>query len=107
MELWPDASPFDFGVANAIGEATRMIQDGRADVMIAGGSEAPISGLIGDTQAPVGGMVTPNAQQPLTTIVPLDPVWVRFKVSEAQHLYRRQAEGLDKLRRGLALRAGT
>lgn len=48
--------------------------------------KAPISGLIGDTQAPVGGMVSPNAQQPLTTIVPLDPVWVRFKVSEAQHL---------------------
>ena len=31
---------------NAIGEAMRMIQDGRADVMIAGGSEAPISGLM-------------------------------------------------------------
>ncbi|HEY1341217.1 MAG TPA: biotin/lipoyl-binding protein, partial [Bryobacteraceae bacterium] len=47
---------------------------------------APISGLIGDTQAPVGGLVTPNATQPLTTIVPLDPIWVRFKISEAQYL---------------------
>jgi membrane fusion protein (multidrug efflux system) len=45
---------------------------------------APISGLIGDTLVPVGGLVTPNAAQPLTTIVPLDPIWVRFKVSEAQ-----------------------
>ena len=35
---------------------------------------------------PVGGLVTPNAAQPLTTIVPLDPIWVRFKVSEAQYL---------------------
>jgi membrane fusion protein (multidrug efflux system) len=47
---------------------------------------APISGLIGDTLVPVGGLVNPNATQPLTTIVPLDPIWVRFKVSEAQHL---------------------
>ncbi len=47
---------------------------------------APISGLIGDTQVPVGGLVNPNATQPLTTIVPLDPIWVRFKVSEAQYL---------------------
>ena len=47
---------------------------------------APISGLIGDTLVPVGGLVTPNSAQPLTTIVPLDPIWVRFKVSEAQLL---------------------
>jgi membrane fusion protein (multidrug efflux system) len=47
---------------------------------------APISGLIGDTQIPVGGLVNPNATQPLTTIVPLDPIYVRFKVSEAQYL---------------------
>ncbi|HKA01853.1 MAG TPA: efflux RND transporter periplasmic adaptor subunit [Candidatus Solibacter sp.] len=48
--------------------------------------KAPITGLIGDTLVPVGGLVTPNATQPLTTIVPLDPIWVRFKVSEAQYL---------------------
>jgi membrane fusion protein, multidrug efflux system len=47
---------------------------------------APISGLIGDTIAPVGGIVTANATQPLTTIVPLDPMWVRFKVSESEYL---------------------
>ncbi|MBZ5607424.1 MAG: efflux RND transporter periplasmic adaptor subunit [Acidobacteriia bacterium] len=47
---------------------------------------APISGLIGDTLVPVGGLVTANAQQPLTTIVPLDPIWVRFKVTEAHYL---------------------
>ncbi|MBS1855941.1 MAG: efflux RND transporter periplasmic adaptor subunit [Acidobacteria bacterium] len=48
--------------------------------------QAPISGLIGDTLVPVGGLVTPTASQPLTTIVPLDPIWVRFKVSESQYL---------------------
>jgi membrane fusion protein, multidrug efflux system len=47
---------------------------------------APISGLIGDTMIPVGGLVTSNMQQPLTTIVPLDPIWVRFKVTEPQYL---------------------
>jgi membrane fusion protein (multidrug efflux system) len=47
---------------------------------------APVSGLIGDTMVPVGGLVTPTAAQALTTIVPLNPIWVRFKVSEAQYL---------------------
>lgn len=47
---------------------------------------APISGLIGDTLVPVGGLVTSTAPQPLTTIVPLDPIWIRFKVTESQYL---------------------
>lgn len=56
--------------------------------------KAPISGLIGDTQIPVGGLVTANAAQPLTQIVPLDPIWVRFKVSESQYLdFQRQRGG--------------
>ena len=47
---------------------------------------APISGVIGDTMVPVGGLANPTATQPLTTIVPLDPMWVRFKVTEEQYL---------------------
>jgi len=47
---------------------------------------APISGRAGDSLIPVGGLVTPNAAQPLTTIVPLDPIWVRFKVTEPEYL---------------------
>jgi membrane fusion protein (multidrug efflux system) len=58
---------------------------------------APISGRIGDTLAPVGGLVTANASQPLTTITPLDPIWVRFQVSETQYLeyerLKRSAKG--------------
>ena len=51
---------------------------------------APISGLIGDTMVPIGGLVTPASAQPLTTIVPLDPIWVRFKISEDQYLSLKQ-----------------
>ncbi|MFB3829894.1 MAG: efflux RND transporter periplasmic adaptor subunit [Bryobacteraceae bacterium] len=47
---------------------------------------APVSGRVGDSLIPVGGLVTPNAPQPLTTIVPLDPIWVRFKVTESEYL---------------------
>jgi membrane fusion protein (multidrug efflux system) len=45
---------------------------------------APISGRIGESLLQVGGLVTKTSAQPLTTIVPLDPVWVRFQVSEAE-----------------------
>ena len=47
---------------------------------------APIGGLVGDTAVPVGGLANPTATTPLTTIVPLDPMWVRFKVTEEQYL---------------------
>jgi membrane fusion protein (multidrug efflux system) len=47
---------------------------------------APIGGRIGDSLVPVGGLVTPTAAQPLTTIVPLDPMWVRFKVTESEYI---------------------
>jgi membrane fusion protein, multidrug efflux system len=52
---------------------------------------APISGRIGDSLIQVGGLVTRTSAQPLTTIVPLDQIWVRFQVSEAEYLaYQRQ-----------------
>ena len=54
---------------------------------------APISGRIGDTLMPVGGLVTPTSAQPLTTIVPLDPIWVRFKVTESEYLVVDRAQG--------------
>lgn len=46
---------------------------------------APISGRIGDSLVQVGGLVTRNSAQPLTTIVPLDVIWVRFKLSESEY----------------------
>jgi membrane fusion protein, multidrug efflux system len=55
---------------------------------------APISGRVGDTLIPVGGLVTPTSAQPLTTIVPLDPIWVRFKVTESEYLSWTRQGGL-------------
>ena len=55
---------------------------------------APIGGRIGDSLLQVGGLVTKTSPQPLTTIVPLDPVWVRFQVSEAElPLFQRANNG--------------
>ena len=51
---------------------------------------APISGRIGDSLVQVGGLVTRASAQPLTTIVPLDVIWVRFKLSEDEYFeYKR------------------
>jgi membrane fusion protein (multidrug efflux system) len=47
---------------------------------------SPIAGRIGDSLIPVGGLVSKTSPTPLTTVVPLDPIWVRFKVSEAEYL---------------------
>ena len=61
---------------------------------------APIGGRIGDSLIQVGGLVTRTSTQPLTTIVPLDPIWVRFQVSEAEHLafQRRQQRDQERVR---------
>jgi membrane fusion protein, multidrug efflux system len=59
---------------------------------------APISGRIGDSAAEVGSLVTKNSAQPLTTIVPLDPIWVRFKVSESDYLKSLNNAGSGDLR---------
>lgn len=47
---------------------------------------APVGGRIGDSLIQVGGLVSKTSPLPLTTIVPLDPIWVRFKVSESEYL---------------------
>ena len=55
---------------------------------------APISGRIGDSLVQVGGLVTRSSAQPLTTIVPLDVIWVRFKLSEKEYFeYPETASG--------------
>jgi membrane fusion protein (multidrug efflux system) len=58
---------------------------------------APVSGRVGDSLIQVGGLVTKNSAQPLTTIVPLDPIWVRFKVSESDYLNFLKYAGSDDL----------
>ena len=47
---------------------------------------APVSGRIGDSSIQVGGLVSRSASQPLTTIAPLNPIWVRFKISDTEYL---------------------
>lgn len=59
---------------------------------------APVSGRIGDSLVQVGGLVTKNSAQPLTTLTPLDPIWVRFKVSEADYLTFQRQSGTADLR---------
>src|SRR5262249_55517946 len=67
---------------------------------------APISGRIGDSLLQVGGLVTKTSAQPLTTIVPLGRVWVRFQVSEAEvPLFHPAADGSHPIE--LALNEGT
>jgi len=58
---------------------------------------APVSGRVGDSLIQVGGLVTKNSAQPLTTVVPLDPIWVRFKVSESDYLNFLKYAGSDDL----------
>ena len=57
---------------------------------------APIAGVIGDTLIPVGGYVTANATNPLSVLVPLDPMWVRIQMTEQQYLAfgKKKATGL-------------
>jgi membrane fusion protein (multidrug efflux system) len=64
---------------------------------------APIGGRIGDTLIPVGGLVTPTSAQALTTIVPLDTIWVRFKVTESDYLAWTRSGGLPGARLPLTL----
>lgn len=59
---------------------------------------SPINGRIGDSVIQVGGLVTKNSAQALTTVVPLDPIWVRFKVSESDYLSFLKHPGPDDLR---------
>jgi membrane fusion protein (multidrug efflux system) len=59
---------------------------------------APISGRVGDSLVQVGGLVTKNSATPLTTLIPLDPIWVRFKVSESDYLGFLKNMGAQDLR---------
>jgi membrane fusion protein, multidrug efflux system len=65
---------------------------------------APVGGRIGDSLIQVGGLVTRTSPQPLTTIVPLDPIWVRFKVSESSYIaFTRRTDQVQAQRAPLQL----
>ena len=65
---------------------------------------AQISGRVGDTTVEVGGLATSNAAQPLTTIIPLDPISVKFSVSEVEYLNYIQSGGTRGAGRLIPLR---
>ena len=69
---------------------------------------APISGRIGDSLVQVGGLVTRTSPQPLTTIGPLDVIWVRFKLSETEYFdyEERKAAGIKTIPLQLVLADG-
>ena len=69
--------------------------------------KAPINGLSGDTLVPVGGLVNATSAQPLTTIVPLDPIWVRFKVTETEYLTFKKRGNLTRSELTLVLSDGS
>jgi membrane fusion protein (multidrug efflux system) len=65
---------------------------------------AQISGRVGDTTVEVGGLATSTSAQPLTTIIPLDPLSVRFNVSEVEYLNFIQRGGTPESGRQIPLR---
>jgi membrane fusion protein (multidrug efflux system) len=65
---------------------------------------APISGRIGDSLIQIGGLVTRTSPQPLTTIIPLDTIWVRFQMSEGEYMgYEKKGGGAQLLKMPLEL----
>jgi membrane fusion protein, multidrug efflux system len=65
---------------------------------------AEISGRVGDTTVEVGGLATSNSSQPLTTIIPLDPISVKFNVSEIEYLDFIRSGGTPESGRQIPLR---
>ena len=56
---------------------------------------------------PVGGLVNAASPQPLTTVVPLDPIWVRFKVTETEYLEFKKRGNLTRSALTLVLADGS
>ena len=65
---------------------------------------AEISGRVGDTTVQVGGLATSTSTEPLTTIIPLDPISVRFNVSEIEYLDFVRGGGTPETGRQIPLR---
>lgn len=47
---------------------------------------SPVSGRVGESIVQVGGLVSKSSPAPLTTVVPLNPIWFRFKISDTEYL---------------------
>ena len=64
---------------------------------------AQIGGRVGNTTVEVGGLATSSSPQPLTTIIPLDPISVKFNVSEVEYLNFVQGGGTRESGRQIPL----
>lgn len=78
--------------AAALDAARAMVTDAELNLGYAT-IRAPIGGRVGDTAVQVGGLVTKNSSVPLTTIIPLDPISVRFRLSESEYLAYTKTHG--------------
>ena len=67
--------------ANAIGEGVRMVRDGSADVVVAGGTEAPVTPLTVSAFARMGAMSTRN-DDPERASRPFDAARDGFVIAE-------------------------
>ncbi|WP_237065996.1 efflux RND transporter periplasmic adaptor subunit [Microbulbifer guangxiensis] len=71
---------------------------------------APLSGPIGRSEFPEGSLVGPDIETPLTTIVRMDPIFVRFEVPESELFSvrseeaERRAQGLEPIRRDIRIK---
>ena len=96
--------------SNAIGDAFKMLQWGHADVMITGGTEAPITPLAVAGFCSMKAMSTRNEKEPERASRPFDISRDGFVVAEGaaimvlETLEHAQARGSQNLRRVSRLR---
>jgi len=89
--------------ANAIGEALRLIRDGRADIVLAGGSEAPLTRTVVAGFAAVQALSRRN-DEPETASRPFDRTRDGFVIAEGAAVLVLEAEEVAR-RRGAPILA--
>jgi membrane fusion protein (multidrug efflux system) len=96
------ASQLDYDNAVAeVQQAEAAVQEAQADLRNAELEldytkiEAPIAGLIGESEVDVGALIKANNATPLTTISQVDPLHVYFSMSALDYLHARRRVNTD------------